>query len=129
MMLGEFPVVMDLVGSVEAAKEAKQQVVIMVVMMVMMVVTMVMMVMMVMAMMAMACMQGAAREVCILPKKAGEAGALALLWKKGRDLPENVYFYILMPHFYWKVCRAQLEIRNCVRIISACNTLTQKKDC
>ena len=75
----------------------------------------------------MACMQGAAREVCILPKKAGEAGALALLWKKGRDLPENVYFYILMPHFYCKVCRAQLEIRNCVRIISACNTLTQKK--
>ena len=88
-------------------------------------VTMVMMVMVV----VMACMQGAAREVCILPKKAGEAGALALLWKKGRDLPENVYFYILMPHFCWKVCRAQLEIRNCVRIISACNTLTQKKDC
>ena len=28
LMLGEFPVVMDLVGSVEAAKEAKQQVVI-----------------------------------------------------------------------------------------------------
>ena len=92
--------------------------------------TMVTMVMMVMVMvMVMACMQGAAREVCILPKKAGEAGALALLWKKGRDLPENVYFYILMPHFCWKVCRAQLEIGNCVRIISACNTLTQKKDC
>ena len=81
--------------------------------------------------MVMACMQGAAREVCILPKKAGEAGALALLWKKGRDLPENVYFYILMPHFCCKVCRAQLEIRNGVRIISALYyiTLTQKKNC
>ena len=33
-MLGEFPVVMDLVGSVEAAKEAKQQVVMMVMMVV-----------------------------------------------------------------------------------------------
>ena len=62
-----------------------------------MILVMVMVIMMVM--MVMACMQGAAREVCILPKKAGEAGALALLWKKGRDLPENVYFYILMLHF------------------------------
>ena len=105
-------------------------VMIMVMMMVMMVVMMVVvMVMLAMAVMVMGCMQGAAREVCILPKKAGEAGALALLWKKGRDLPENVYFYILMPHFCCKVCRAQLEIRNCVRIISACNTLTQKKNC
>ena len=42
LMLGEFPVVMDLVGSVEAAKEAKQQVVIMV-----MVIVMVMRIMMV----------------------------------------------------------------------------------
>ena len=67
-------------------------------MMVMMVMIMVM-VMVMMVVMVMACMQGAAREVCNLPKKAGEAGALALLWKKGRDLPENVYFYILMPHF------------------------------
>ena len=67
----------------------------------MMVMAMVMMVMMVMVVKA--CMQGAAREVCILPKKAGEAGALALLWKKGRDLPENVDFYILMPHFCCKV--------------------------
>ena len=90
---------------------------------------MMMLMMVMMVMMVMACMQGAAREVCILPKKAGEAGALALLWKKGRDLPENVYFYILMPHFCCKVCRAQLEIRNCVRIISACNTLTQNKNC
>ena len=94
-----------------------------------MVMVMMMVVVKMMVVMVVACMQGAAREVCILPKKAGEAGALALLWKKGRDLPENVYFYILMPHFCCKVCRAQLEIRNCVRIISACNTLTQKKDC
>ena len=85
---------------------------------VMMVMMMAIVMMVVMVMMVMTCMQGAAREVCILPKKAGEAGALALLWKKGRDLPENVYFYILMPHFCCKVCRAQLEIRNCVRIIS-----------
>ena len=46
LMLGEFPVVMDLVGSVEAAKEAKQQVVMMV-MRVVMVVMMKMLVMMV----------------------------------------------------------------------------------
>ena len=42
LMLGEFPVVMDLVGSVEAAKEAKQQVVIMVMVMVIMVMRIVM---------------------------------------------------------------------------------------
>ena len=45
LMLGEFPVVMDLVGSVEAAKEAKQQVVIMVMVIMVMVIIVEMMVM------------------------------------------------------------------------------------
>ena len=55
LMLGEFPVVMDLVGSVEAAKEAKQQVVnmVMVIVMVMVRIVMVVRIMMVRIVMVM----------------------------------------------------------------------------